>query len=346
MHPTGDASVQQLSQITTLTDEANLVTNEVIKAGPGGDPPLDCAFTGRHRPRWFVIQWKKITNGNHTHTLLSLPPPTVPRKNWPEPEWGDGVDPSFKSRVQKTIQSDREELIFNMKISDFQCSDIGLYVCEIVTSRGTHRGWTQLVMEAPPSKPEINYNSLEVNMNHTFTLQCAGKVGMPPRMIRWYRKLPEETAFRRVESGYQPEVQQDEDCIQYTVIRIDVSVNEKSSGSIYRCAVDDNSIDQVYSHLYDNITVRLIVSETPPPIPPPYSNVDCEDGKDCASGESRDGRSIAARVLPHVLPITMLALSPPPDSRISRLSVGMVHCSTAYGNYQESDGQYCRRSKK
>ncbi|XP_021351271.1 uncharacterized protein LOC110449024 [Mizuhopecten yessoensis] len=255
-----------------------LITKPNVKGMLGGTVDLDCTF--QPTETWYVMQWRKrLPNNDEEIILVNLPPKSESMKTglFPpdvvlSPSW---ADENMKSRGRTNVGHNATSINFNIKLYDFECTDVGTYVC-VVTGSSIISKTTEVGIVAVPGKPSINSELLRVEENFNFTLECVVSLGIPPAQVTWYVKHPDDQAFSVISSMIDPEDQKSETCVPVINQQIIASITEETSGSVFQCRVEGPLIENENHQYKDEITV-----ETPEPIvtDAPYE-VPCT-GKNC-----------------------------------------------------------------
>ncbi|XP_069115770.1 uncharacterized protein [Argopecten irradians] len=254
-----------------------LFTKPNVKGMLGETVDLECTFqpTGT----WYVMQWRKRYPNMTEVNLVSLPPKSesmnqglFPSEVVLKPLW---VDSDMKSRGRTHIGHNDTSIKFNIKLYDFECTDVGTYVC-VVTGSSIISKTTEVGIVAAPGKPSINSELLRVEENFNFTLECVVSLGIPPAEVTWYVKHPNDQDYRLITDMADPENQKSDTCVPVINQQIMTSITEETSGSVFQCRVEGPLIENE-SHQYND----EIIVETPEPIvtEAPYE-VPCT-GKNC-----------------------------------------------------------------
>ncbi|XP_033758125.1 uncharacterized protein LOC117340474 [Pecten maximus] len=292
-----------LLALTVLRVEGTgtLITKPNVKGMLGGTVDLECTF--QPTETWYVMQWRKRLPNDVEVILVNLPPKPesmaaglFPSDVVLSPTWADD---SMKSRGRTNVGHNDTSINFNIKLYDFECTDVGTYVC-VVTGSSIISKTTEVGIRFP-GKPSINSELLRVEENFNFTLECVVSLGIPPAQVTWYVKHPDDENYSLISPMADPEDQKSETCVPVVNQQIMTSITEETSGSIFQCRVEGPLIENE-SHQYSD----EIIVETPEPIvtEAPYE-VPCT-GKNCNVNKTAALEFNGAQSKPNVM-VTMIA---------------------------------------
>ncbi|XP_060073114.1 uncharacterized protein LOC132552931 [Ylistrum balloti] len=283
-------------------EKGTLITKPNVKGMLGGTVDLECTF--QPTETWYVMQWRKRLLDDGEIILVNLPPKQesmtgglFPSDVVLSPTWADN---NLKSRGRTYVGHNATSINFNIKLYDFECTDVGTYIC-VVTGSSIVSKTTEVGIVAVPGKPSINSELMIVEENFNFTLECVVSLGIPPAEVTWYVKYPNDQDYTLITSMADPEEQSSETCVPVINQQIMTSITEETSGSIFQCRVEGPLIENE-NHQYND----EIIVETPEPIvtEAPYE-VPCT-GKNCNVNKTAALEFNGAESKPSVM-MTMIA---------------------------------------